>query len=554
MKRNPLLETDFYKVDHRRQYPEETTMVYSNLTARSGKLSNLPKQFNDDKVVFFGLKYFIEDYLKETWNEGFFNRDKQEVVNEYKELIEIALGKDVITFEHIESLHNLGYLPLEFRALPELSAVSYKVPMMTIHNTLPEFYWLTNYIETALSATLWKPCTSATTARWYRKCLEEFAQKTSDTPEFVDFQAHDFSMRGMSNVLDSAISGAAHLQYFKGTDSIPAISFLKQYYGKEGFIGGSVPSTEHSVMCMGGKESESETFKRLLTEVYPTGIVSIVSDTWDFWNVCTNIVSELKDIIMQRDGKLVIRPDSGDPVDIICGNISAIPFAQYVDTSDINSMKSFCRDYIVDLFHEQTPHGEQGDTEASLIFTDGDKYYSCTVEIEWGRYDKRFYYIEESSVLEFKEVELTPEQKGAVECLWEIFGGEINSKGYKVLDSHIGLIYGDSITPQRTLDIMNKLKAKGFASTNIVLGIGSYAYNYVTRDTHGFAVKSTYGEVNGKPREIFKQPKTDNGTKNSAVGKLRVVIEDGEYKLLDKQQEICNSELSIVYLNGVSNV
>jgi nicotinamide phosphoribosyltransferase len=251
------------------------------------------------------------------------------------------------------------------------------------------------------------------------------------------------------------------LTSFLGSDSLPTIYGARKYYGAEDMVCGSVNATEHSVMCAGGKEDEVETFRRLL-ETYPTGILSVVSDTWDLWKVCTEHVVTLKEEIMARDGKLVIRPDSGDPVDIICG-----------------------------------------------YNTDG-SFYS---EIETSR----------------------PEYKGVIELLWDAFGGTINEQGYKVLDSHIGAIYGDSITIDRAEEICKRLEAKGFASTNIVLGVGSFTYQYNTRDTFGFAMKATYVEVNGEAREIFKDPITDDGTKKSATGLLFVGWDDNlEITLYDK--------------------
>lgn len=431
--------TDGYKVDHRRQYPEHTELVYSNWTPRK------TRQEGVDKVVFFGLQYFIKKYLIESFNEEFFNRPKEEVIAKYKRRIENYLGKDAITYDHIEALHDLGYMPIEIKAVPEGLLVPLRMPMFTMQNTKPEFFWLTNFLETILSCIMWLPCTSATTAFLYRKMLNEYAAKTGGDMDFVNWQGHDFSFRGMAGLEAALLSGAGHLLNFTGTDTIPAIDFLEDYYNanaEKELVGGSVPATEHSVMCMGTEDGEIGTFDRLITQIYPAGVVSIVSDTWDFWQVITGYLPELKEKILARNGKVVIRPDSGDPVKIICGDPTANPG--------------------------------------------------------------------------------TPEYKGAIECMWEIFGGTTTDKGYKQLDSHIGLIYGDSITLERCHNICEGLMQKGFASTNVVLGIGSYTYQYVTRDTFGFAVKATYGEVNGVGRNIYKDPKTDDGTKKSAKGLIAV--------------------------------
>ena len=465
---NPLLYTDGYKVDHRRQYPEGTTLVYSNWTPRKSRIEAI------DEIVFFGLQYFIKKYIIEDFNTNFFGKPKDEIAKKYSRRINNYLGPNAVGIKHIEDLHDLGYLPMVIKALPEGSSVPIRVPMMTMYNTLPEFFWLTNYFETILSTTIWMPCTSATIAKQYRGILDKYAEETSSTPEFVDWQGHDFSMRGIAGMEAAVMSASAHLLSFSGTDTIPCIDFLEEYYNANSdteLIGGSVAATEHSVMCMGTNTGEQETFKRLITEVYPNGIVSIVSDTWDLWKVLTEYLPNLKEEVLARDGKVVIRPDSGDPADIICGN----------------------------------PNGK---TEE--------------------------------------------EKKGAIELLWEIFGGQTNSKGYKELDSHIGAIYGDSITTERATDICERLKQKGFASTNVVLGIGSFTYQYNTRDTFGFAMKATYGEVNGEGREIFKDPITDDGTKKSAKGLLKVEKKNDVFTLTDSVSwdEEKTGELKVVFKDG----
>ena len=447
---NSLLLTDGYKVDHRRQYPEQTTLVYSNWTPRKSRISGV------NKVVLFGLQYFIKKYIIEDFNCNFFSKPKEEVVKEYSRRINNYLGANAVGTAHIEALHDLGYIPMVIKALPEGASVPIRVPMFTMYNTIPEFFWLTNYFETLVSTTIWMPCTSATIAKQYRLILDQYAKETSSQQEFVDWQGHDFSMRGMAGLEAAQMSAAGHLLSFTGTDTIPAIDFLEQYYNANSdaeLIGGSVAATEHSVMCMGTNLGEQETFKRLITEVYPGGVVSIVSDTWDLWKVLTEYLPNLKEEVLNRDGKVVIRPDSGDPADIICGN----------------------------------PNGK---TEV--------------------------------------------EQKGVVTLLWETFGGTTNDKGFKELDAHIGAIYGDSITVERATDICERLKKKGFASTNVVLGIGSYTYQYNTRDTFGFAMKATYGEVDGVGREIYKDPITDDGTKKSAKGLIKIEQQEGDYVLIDQ--------------------
>jgi nicotinamide phosphoribosyltransferase len=314
---NPLLLTDGYKVDHRRQYPDGTTLVYSNWTPRKSRIEGV------EEVVFFGLQYFIKKYILEDFETYFFKQPKEKVVTEYSRRINNYLGENQVGTKHIEDLHDLGYIPMVIKALPEGASVPMRVPMFTMYNTLPEFFWLTNYFETLVSAVVWMPCTSATIAKQYRKVLDKFALVTSSIPEFVDWQGHDFSMRGMAGIEASLISASGHLLSFSGTDTVPAISLLEKYYNADSdkeLIGGSVSATEHSVMCMGTIEDEIGTFRRLICDVYPKGIVSIVSDTWDLWKVLTDYLPKLKNEVLNREGKVVIRPDSGDPVNIICGN------------------------------------------------------------------------------------------------------------------------------------------------------------------------------------------------------------------------------------------
>lgn len=474
MKLRPLNAVDFYKTGHIKQYPKDTQLVYSNLTCRSDKWANMLSDF-DHKTVMFGLQGVCQWLLIDLWNKEFFARPKEEILEQYARRLTGALGIKNVDVSHVSDLHDLGYLPVLIKAVPEGSRVNIRVPVFTIQNTNPKFAWITNYLETQLSAEIWKSITTATTAYEYRRLLDKYAKLTGSAPGFVPWQGHDFSMRGQSGIYDATQCSAGHLLSFLGTDTVSAIDYLEDYYkGEKTFVGGSVPATEHSVMCMGGKSDELGTFKRLIIEEYPDGIVSIVSDTWDFWSVMTDVVSALKTEITHRAGKVVFRPDSGDPVKIIVGD----------------------------------PEAKPG----------------------------------------------TPEFKGAVECLWDVFGGTITSSGrHRLLDEHVGLIYGDSITLARAEAILEGLDRKGFASGNVVFGIGSFTYQHVTRDTFGTAIKATFGVVAGEDRELFKDPKTDDGVKKSARGLIRVEKEDEDFVLYDQQsydQEDCG-ELKDVFMNGV---
>lgn len=311
--------SDYYKFSHPDQYPEGTEFVYSNTTPRSSRMEGVKE------VVVFGPQYLVQEFFIDRWNETFFSKSKEVAIGSLKRLMDCTLGKDSVDVSRYEALWKLGYLPLRVKALPEGTLCPIGVPFMTIVNTLPEFYWLTNFVETLTQTVLWQGIVSATIAREYKKVLTQYAQETSDCPDFVQWQGHDFSMRGMSSLETGCLSGAAHLLSFTGTDTVPAIEFLEYFYGanvENELVGGSVPATEHAVMCAGGEDDEKETFRRLLEDIYPTGIVSVVSDTWDFWHVLNSILPSLKPLIMSRNGKLVIRPDSGDPVKIVTGYFS----------------------------------------------------------------------------------------------------------------------------------------------------------------------------------------------------------------------------------------
>ena len=179
---NPLLYTDGYKVDHRRQYPDNTTLVYSNWTPRKSRIEGV------NEVVFFGLQYFIKKYVIQEFNQNFFQQPKEQILKKYASRINNYLGENKVGVEHIGALHDLGFLPIVIKALPEGVSVPIRVPMFTMYNTLPEFFWLTNYFETLLSTTIWMPCNSATIAKQYRKILDAYAEETSSIPEFVDWQ------------------------------------------------------------------------------------------------------------------------------------------------------------------------------------------------------------------------------------------------------------------------------------------------------------------------------------------------------------------------------
>jgi nicotinamide phosphoribosyltransferase len=479
-------------------YPEGFTYGESNYTNRKSRIDGV------NHAVNFGLQAWLTE-RQEAWAR-FFAAPKADVIAEYKFNISTFVSPG-FSLKEVEDLHDLGYLPLQFSQVPEGHLVPIGVPSVLIKSTHEQFAWLVNYVESDLSAGIWHPSTVATVAWNLRRIFEEAAALTGGSPEAVDFQVHDFSYRGQVNREAAASSGAAHLTSFFGSDAVPAVPWVNYYYpGDNGLIAASVPATEHSVMCAGGEGDELETFRRLLKQ-YPEGILSVVSDTWDFFKVLTEYLPALKDEILARDGKLVIRPDSGDPADIITGTTKFALSSQHA--------KAYA------LSVEQT-------RKAGLPAFQG--------------------------IPEGFSRNSTPEEKGAIEILWDTFGGTVNYAGFKELDSHIGLIYGDGMVPARIQDINKRLKAKGFASTNWVAGIGPYAYQMVTRDSLGSAVKMTYAVVNGVGRDIQKNPKTDDGTKKSATGRLAVLSQaNGNLYLVQKatDEQIEASIIQPVWQNGV---
>ena len=439
---HPLLLCDFYKCVHSEQYPKGITRLVSYYTPRMSRLTDT------NKVTFFGLQYFIQKYLVEGFNKSFFNRPKEEVVAEYDRVLTHTLGKNCYNPNKIAALHDLGYLPLEISAVPEGTRTAIGVPQLMITNTHPDFAWLVNTIESAISATLWHAQVSAEVGVRYWNIVKPYWEKTCDKNVNPHRLLGDFSFRGQHSIESAILSSMGWLLTHYNTATVPAIMAMEDYYdcnvaeGDE--VGYGAISTEHSVMCSNFAVDGDEIthLKRLLTEIYPNHSFSMVSDSYDYWRLVDEILPQCKEEILNHNGCLLIRGDSGDPVEVVTQTV----------------------------FH-----------------------------------------------------------------LWDIFGGTVNEKGYKVLNPHIKAIYGDSITPQRCAAAYKILEENGFAVSNIALGVGSFSmmcletydnidwgyyathpaaptpkpnYSPYTRDTFGIAIKATYGETaDGEPIMIYKQPK-----------------------------------------------
>ena len=529
-KPNPLGLTDGYKVGHKAMLAPGTDYLYGTWIPRS--LKHAPEGI---KKILSAGEQLTWMWLHDQFEEYFFH-----------EPIEVAqkFGRDMSKYlglpydaTHFEDLHKLGYLPVRVKALPEGIETNPNIPHQTFINTVPGFAWLTLYLETPVSGLSWKTPTNATIALAYRRNATKWVMKTnSENAWFIDYACHDFAARGL-DPFSTISSGLAHAMSFIGSDTLIVIDAARYFYGvdEDTVCIASVNASEHSVTCTGifyymnllesgqGQHLIDEYYSydvaatkstkenpdlmaiaewanlREWLKIFPVGILSVVSDTFDLFRVITEILPRLKDQIMARDGKLVIRPDSGDPVDITCG-------------------------------------------------------------LE-GRYNQTYVECKES----FREAISESEYKGVIELLWDIFGGTESKEGYKVLDSHIGAIYGDSITLKRQTSIYERLAEKGFAATNIVLGVGSYTYQYNTRDTFGYAAKGAWFESEGKGYDIYKDPATDDGTKKSLRGFCQVFNNrpdcNGHELLFDGKDQIevrtgCTKEeedgglLQLIYEDG----
>lgn len=489
-KTNPLLGTDVYKMGHAdRQYVQGCNKVYSYLIARTDK--------NFDRTIFFGLQYYLKEYLS--------IKLTPEMGEEFLKYRKLILGENS---EHIETeirkLCELGYFPVEIKAVPEGTVMPVRNVLMTITNTLDGFHWVVGFIE-SLILKVWYPITVSSCVYKYKTTVDKYFEETVDEDLYFlkSFTVHDFGYRGDTSEEGSALSGAGHLLSFTGSDTVPALKFIKEYYNadvEDTSYMLSVPASEHSVACSFGKDNEFEYFTNML-DLYPSGIVSLISDTYNVFHFISNFAERLKSRILERDGKVVFRPDSGNPKDIICGTI------EYIETENQALLDFESRN---DLKLED---------KIIYYITDSKKY------IRFVKYSENSYYVEQ-------QYTPTDAEKGCIVLLDEIFGSSINSKGFKVLNPKVGLIYGDGMYLERYIATLEKLKSMGYASQNLVIGVGGILRNH-SRDTLGFAIKATHVEVNGIPRDIEKDPITDS-KKKSHKGLMYLTKVGNEYQTIDE--------------------
>lgn len=485
---NLMYQADFYKVSHIAQYPKDVTNIHSPLVARKACYND---NISKEEFMWFGYSLFIEKLeLFEQWFFSLTYEELQDVLKEYKTFLDIRLNADM-DVSHWNELWYVGAIPIEIHAMPERSIQKFQTPVLTVENIDSRFPWLVGFVETTMLSNVWPVSTAANRSWHIRKTIEKhMVNHTDEERAAIDFMAHDFAYRGMPGDEAAMLTGCGHLANFKGSDTIPAARAMERVYGE--VTGFSVAATEHSVMCAGGQEDEEETFKRLMG-IYPKGILSVVSDTWDYFGTLTKILPNLKSDIMNRDGKLVIRPDSGNPIDIICGK----PF---IDVSEDFYENDSLEDHLNDVIWEFD--FKKGDT---VLVWDG---------VEWGSFEVDVYHEYECEYIKIKNLkphERTPEDRGSLELLGETFGYTYDSQGLKLLDPHIGLIYGDGMNQERIDAMLERMVALGWSPLNMVFGVGAYTYQFVTRDELSWAFKATAIKRNGEWIAVKKDPKTDPG-------------------------------------------
>lgn len=297
--KNIILNSDSYKYSQFNQYPAGTEYVYSYIESRGGSW---------DATVYFGLQAFIKEYLTTPIT-------KEDI--DVAEAIITAHGEPFnrAGWEYILETH-AGRLPVVIKSAPEGLIIPTKNVLATIENTDPKCAWLTSFLETAILRAIWYPTTVATNSYESKKIIHKWLEKTGD-PSLIDFKLHDFGARGVSSMESAAIGGAAHLVNFLGTDTISGILFAREYYNAD-IAGFSIPAMEHSTVTSWGKENEVDAYRNMVKQnAKAGGIFACVSDSYDIYAACEKWGTELKQDVLDSGATLVVRPDSGNPSDVV---------------------------------------------------------------------------------------------------------------------------------------------------------------------------------------------------------------------------------------------
>lgn len=532
---NMMLMSDFYKQGHPEFYPDGQNYLFTCGTPRMSRLNGI------NEMVVFGIQAYCMDYLIERFNDTFFNRPKSEAVREVVEFISETFDCSSFNPKRIADLHDLGYLPVRVWALPEGTMVpiinqkeqpnTVQIPFMAIESTHPKFAWVAEFLESITSCQVWYPMVIATiTKKGYKDTVDRHWAKS-----VVGQSAHtaisEFGFRGAEGSEGAIMAASAFLTSFTKTATVPAIKYLKDYYGKGmsyKAIGSGMSSTEHSTMCSNyAVDGNEDTFMvKLFGKIAPSGNLSCVADSYDYWGRIEEMGREgssIKAAIQARNGCLFVRGDSGNPLEIVCG------------TNKYKLVKGFRE--IHETVDYMDTHSVHGDMYLKYIDKESNQFKYVKIHKDEGKLCE----------VDCDNPDLA--DIGTVEALFNSFGGHINSKGYIVLNEKVRAIYGDSITPYLTEQLYTRLEENGFAANNVALGAGSLsmqAWEEVgeqgdrllkphTRDTFGIAFKATYCEVKGEPHLVYKDPKTDTGKFKKSQRGMVVVLknEDGTLKAID---------------------
>lgn len=428
--------TDSYKLSHFKQYPSNTQYIFNYVEARGG-----------EDIIIFGLQAFIQEYLMNPVNEN--------DVEEARELYEAhGCPFNYEGWMNIVRDHS-GYLPVEIKAVPEGTVVNAGNVVATVVNTDPAHAWVVGWLETALLRAVWYPSTVATKSRNLKKLILEKLEATGD-PASIDFKLHDFGGRGVSSHESAELAGMAHLTQFMGTDTVEALWAARRYYN-EPCAGFSIPAAEHSTITSWGRSAEADAFRNMIKQFGNMPLYAVVSDSYDIFNAVQEIWgTELKDEVSNADGTLVIRPDSGDPVE---------------------TLPKICH------------------------------------------------------------------------ILWDKFGGEVNEKGYKVLNPKVRIIQGDGVDYDVIDEVLEELAANGFSADNLNFGMGGNLLQNHQRDDYKWAMKCSAIDRGNGWEDVYKDPITDT-SKTSKRGVLDLCYTHEGYKTVRKENNTLRSELEVVYCNG----
>jgi len=547
---------DGYKLGHKSQYIKGTKVVGANMTPRDNKLANTIKEYFDGKIIFWGLQYALI-FMVESWEKTFFSLPKEEAMAAYHDRVKAYLGNDHgdDAIEAMSALHDLSYLPLEIKALPEGTRVNMKIPVFTVENTHEDFYWFTNYSETFLSSMVWPMCNDASIANQYFESSKRWAEHCNAPAMWAGISNHCFAARGGRGQEDSMRTGMSHSTSSYGSDTLIAASALDYYYGADStnnLVMVSINAFEHATATqriayyrdiLGFNnlplEAETESVRNIATNLYPTGLVGYVGDSEDYFGYLRHILTECKQEILARQPdssgmcKWVSRPDSSSktPVEIIVGDCYIAEKGGF-DESTLTEAVNLGYEWIV-FDHQYYKIGTKGIEDKDLVI----------------------------SANPVASENVPDEVKGTMRILWEIFGGTSNrsveNRKLRLLHEKVGCIYGEAITVAMKELINTLLVRAGYCVSNMLMGVGSWGYiGNSSRDSYGFALKGTNSvvEIEGVDTEVpmQKNPKTASQFKRSAKGRLRVELEDGEYVLYDEQtaEQAAMGELKQVMYNG----